>query len=127
MTLNQHIAQKTRRFNEFHYGRMEDAVIEAQNAAIDADDDADDDAALDELAAVATLIRIGKTADLIRVLANRFTVDLPGFKGSSVAATYAEAARNAAAAISSGAAYAHIRYSEDGTHFSELWAGKAAR
>lgn len=126
MTLNQHLSQQTRRHNEFHYGtarRMEDAVIEAQNAAIDAEDDA----ALDELTAIATLIRIGKTADLIRVPANRFTVDLPGFKGSSVAATYAEAVRNAAAAISGGAAYAHIRYSENGVFFSELWTGKAVQ
>jgi hypothetical protein len=117
VTLNQHIAQKTRRFNEFHgIGRMEDAEIEAQHAEIDADEDA----ALDELEAVATLIRVMKADDLIRVAANRFTVDLPGFQFRTTT-TYAAIAREAAAGIRSGAAYVTIRYSEDGVFFSELW------
>jgi hypothetical protein len=123
MTLNQHLAQKTRRFNEFHgIGRIEDAVIEQQNAAIDADEDA----ALDELAAVAHLLRVGKSADLIRVPANRFVVDLPGFTFRT-ATTYAAIAREAAAAIKAGAPYVTIRYSEDGTFFSELWTKQAAQ
>jgi hypothetical protein len=118
VTLNQHIAQKTRRFNEFHgIGRMEDAEIEAQHAEIDADEDA----ALDELEAVATLIRVMKADDLIRVAANRFTVDLPGFQFRTTT-TYAAIALEAAAGIRSGAPYVTIRYSEDGVFFSELWA-----
>jgi hypothetical protein len=118
VTLNQHIAQKTRRFNEFHgIGRTEDAIIEQQNAEIDADEDA----ALDELEAVATLVRVMKADDLIRVAANRFTVDLPRFTFKT-ATTYAAIAREAAAGIRGGAPYVTIRYSEDGVFFSELWA-----
>jgi hypothetical protein len=115
MTLNQHIAQKTRRFNEFHYGRMEDAIIEAQQAEIDADEDA----ALDELEAVAELVRVGKVADLITV-PNRFILHEPNFSGG-VFTTYAEAVRKAVASIRLGAPYIGIHYSEDGIHFSELW------
>lgn len=120
MTLNQHMAQQTRRHNEFHYGnaaRVEDAIIEAQQAGIDADADA----ALDDLETVAKLVRVYKANDLIRVPANRFVVDLPGF-AFKTATTYAAIVREAAAGIRGGAPYVTIRYSENGTFFSEVWA-----
>lgn len=116
MTLNQHMAQQTRRHNEFHYGnaaRVEDAIIEQHNA------DTDTDAALDDLETVAKLVRVYKADDLIRVPANRFVVDLQGFQFRT-ATTYAAIVREAAAGIRGGAPYVTIRYSENGTFFSEV-------
>lgn len=121
MTVNQHMAQQQRRRNEWQERgnlavRIEDALVEAQQAAIDADEDA----ALDELCEVAHLVRVGKVADLINV-PNRFIVHEPNFGGATLT-TYAAAARHAAAAIKADAAYITINYSEDGVHFTELWA-----
>jgi hypothetical protein len=121
MTTQQHLAQKTRRFNEFHYGRVEDAIVEAQHAEMDADEDA----ALDALEAVATLVNVYKADDLIRVPANRFSLDLQHFQ-FKIASTYAAIVREAAAGIQAGAPFVTIRYSEDGVFFSELWAKREA-
>lgn len=100
---------------------MEDAEIDAHNDPIDADEDA----ALDVLEAVATLVRVMKAEDLIRVKCDHFAVEIPGFVFHAFT-TYAAAAHKAAEAIRCGAHHATIRYSDDGTFFSELWTGKAA-
>lgn len=122
MTTQQHMAQQQRRRDEWQERgnlavRIEDALIEAQQAEIDADENA----ALADLCEVAHLVRVGKVADLINVPANRFIVNTPHLGGATLT-TYAAAARQAAAAIKADAAYITINYSEDGVHFTELWA-----